>query len=127
MAGNLIRVVGDPPGGMEPSHLAPPGAFTTDDHTELAHTFFASPDGARSVAVWQCAPLKAHFDAYPCDEFITVVSGRVTITDDAGRAETFGPGDVFFLRQGRACTWEITETLRKLSLSIELPEDAAGS
>lgn len=126
MDGNVIRVVGDPPGGMEPSHLAPPEAFTTPDHTELAHAFFASKDGTRAVSVWQCAPLKAHFDAYPCDEFIAVVSGRVTITDDRGHAETFGPGDVFFVQQGRACTWEITETLRKLSLSVETPENPAS-
>jgi uncharacterized protein len=125
MTGNLIRVTGDPPGGMAPSHLAPPDAFTAPDRTELAHEFYSGAGGV-SVGVWQCAPLKAHFDAYPCDEFITVVSGRVTITDDAGRAESFGPGDVFFLQGGRACTWEITETLRKLSMSVEPAGGATG-
>ncbi|MBK5928397.1 cupin domain-containing protein [Rhodobaculum claviforme] len=123
MTSNLIRLQDDPPGGMDPSHLALPGDFTTDDHTEREHVFHATPDGAVAVSVWQCAPLKKHFDAYPCDEFIVVVSGRVTITDDAGAAQTFGPGDTFFLQQGRACTWEITQTLSKLSMAVgSMPE-----
>jgi uncharacterized cupin superfamily protein len=122
MAGNVIRVAGDPPEGMEPSHLAPPDAFTTGDHTELDHTYYASADGSVSVGVWQCAPLRTHFDAYPCDEFCTVVSGRVTITDEAGVAQDFGPGESFFLKGGRPCTWEITETLRKVSMSVGAPE-----
>ena len=121
MGGNVIGVSGDP-AGMEPSHLAPPDAFTTKDHTELDFTYYASPDGTLSVGVWQCAPLKAHFDAYPWDELCTVVAGRVTITDEAGVAQSFGPGDSFFLKAGRPCTWEITETLRKVSMAVGAPE-----
>ncbi len=126
MTGNVIRIEGDPPGGMEPSHLAPPEAFTTEDRTELDHTYFATPDGALSVGVWQCAPLKTHFDAYPWDEFITVVAGRVTITDAAGAEQTFGPGDTFYLRRGQPCTWEITQTLRKVSMALGAPDTGPG-
>lgn len=124
MTGNVIRVTSNPPGGLAPSHLAPPEAFTTPDTTELAHAFYEGAGGV-AVGVWHCAPLYAEFDPYPCDEFIAVVAGRVTITDDAGNAETFGPGDVFFLQGGRACSWRITETLTKLSMAVE-PEAASG-
>ena len=35
---------GDPTTGMQPSDFTPPETFTTDDHREVNHTFFATAD-----------------------------------------------------------------------------------
>ena len=37
---------GDPATGMQPSDFTPPETFTSDDHRELNHTFFATADEA---------------------------------------------------------------------------------
>ena len=43
-----------------------------------------------------------------------VVSGSVTITGADGKSETYVAGDTFFIAKGTPCTWENTETMRKL-------------
>lgn len=109
----------DPRPRMEPSNLAPPEAFTTDDRTELIHTHFATPDESISVGTWESAPTREEIDAYPVHEMMTVISGSLTLTHADGRVETFTAGDTFFIAKGTPCTWEITETLRKFYMIVE--------
>lgn len=104
---------GDPESGMQPSHLTAPEAFTGADKTELIHTFFATPDESITVGVWECAPCREEIESYPVHEMMTVLAGAVTLTDPKGHAETFTPGDTFFVPKGTKCVWHITETLRK--------------
>lgn len=44
---------------------------------------------------------------------MTIISGALTITNEAGVEETFGPGEVVFAAKGSKMTWRITERLRK--------------
>lgn len=104
---------GDPAKGLGPSSLVEPECFTTADKTELNHSVYESQDGKITVGVWECAPCREEIEAYPCDEMMTVLSGSVTLTGADGLAQTFGPGDTFFVAKGAKCVWEITETLRK--------------
>lgn len=104
---------GDTVKGMVPSTMTEKSAFTTDDTTELNHTFFATGDESILSGVWECAPCREEIAAYPVHEMMTVISGSVTLTDADGKAETFTAGDTFFVPKGTPCTWEITETLRK--------------
>ena len=115
MASKIFRLHsgGDPVTGMQPSNLAPLETFTSDDHTELNHTFFATTDESILSGVWECAPCKEEIESYPVHEMMTVISGSVTLTNADGQSETFTSGDVFFIPKGTKCTWHITETLRK--------------
>jgi len=103
---------GHPETGMSPSDMIAKEHFTSDDHTELNHTFFQTADESILSGVWECAPCLEKFDSYPVHEMMTVISGSVTISRD-GRSETFTPGDTFFIAKGTLCTWENTETMRK--------------
>ena len=103
---------GHPESGMQASDMIDASAFTTDDKTELNHTFFATADESILSGVWECAPCREVIDAYPVHEMMTVISGSVTLSRD-GRSETFTAGDTFFIAKGTPCIWEITETLRK--------------
>ncbi|MGB0847477.1 MAG: cupin domain-containing protein [Thiolinea sp.] len=111
MSDSFIRLM--PTGDMQPSNLTPTEAFTSADKTELNRTFFAGSDDNPLVGVWECAPCKEVFDSYPVHEFISIISGSLTLTHADGRIEIFTEGDVFFIPKGTALTWEITETLRK--------------
>ncbi len=115
MASKVFRLLsgGDPVTGMQPSNLTPLETFTSDDHTELNHTFFATADESILSGVWECAPCREEIESYPVHEMMTVISGSVTLVNEDGQSETFTPGDVFFIPKGTKCTWHITETLRK--------------
>jgi uncharacterized cupin superfamily protein len=103
---------GHPESGMSSSDMIAAAAFTTDDHTELNHTFYATADESILSGVWECAPCRVQIDAYPVHEMMTVISGSVTLSRDE-RSETFTAGDTFFIARGTPCIWEVTETLRK--------------
>ena len=115
MANQVFRLLsdGDPTTGMQPSNLTPPETFTSDDHRELDHRFFATADESILSGVWESAPCKEEVESYPVHEMMTVISGSVTLTNADGQSETFTSGDVFFIPKGTKCTWHITETLRK--------------
>ncbi len=46
MASKGFRLLsdGDPATGMQPSDLTPPESFSSENHTETNHTFFATAD-----------------------------------------------------------------------------------
>ncbi len=110
----IARFVPLPPEGLKPSEFTPIEAFTTVDKTEVNHFFFASDDESTLAGVWECAPCKEVFDAYPVNEMMTILSGAVTLTNTTDNThDTFVAGDTFFIAKGTPCIWEITETLRK--------------
>ena len=121
MGDKVIRLLpgGDPVSGMQKSDMTAPDAFTTDDKTELNHTFFATPDESVLTGVWECAPCREEIDSYPVHEMMTVISGSVTVTNADGHAETFTAGDTFYIAKGAKCIWQINETLRKFYMIVE--------
>jgi len=121
MSSKAIRLLpgGDPVTGMQPSDMTADGDFTSDDHSELNHTFFSTHDDSILVGVWECAPCKEEIESYPVHEMMTVISGAVTVTNDDGHAETFTAGDVFYIPKGTKCTWHIEEKLRKFYMIVE--------
>jgi len=115
MAHKSFRMLadGDPETGMQPSDFTPPETFTSDNHAETNHFVFQADDDSILSGVWESAPCKEEIESYPAHEMMTVISGSVTVTNADGQAETFTAGDSFFIPKGTACTWHITETLRK--------------
>ena len=120
MSDTFIRLLpdGDPVTGMQTSDLTAAEAFTSDNHSELDHTFFATSDESVLSGVWECAPCIEKFESYPVHEMMTIISGSLTLTDANGRAEIFTAGDTFFIPKGAKCTWQITETLRKFYMIV---------
>lgn len=110
---------GHPEMGMVPSHAVPSVAFTTDDHTESRHKFFETADGSITSGVWECAPILVEIDAYSVNELMTVLSGRLNLTDAHGKKDTFAAGDTFLIPKGAKVTLEITETLRKFYMIVK--------
>ena len=84
---------GDPATGMQPSDFTPPEAFTSDDHREVNHTFFATADESILSGVWESAPCKEEIDSYTAHEMMTIISGSLTVTNADGQAEIFTSGD----------------------------------
>lgn len=121
MGDKVIRLLpgGDPVSGMLKSDLTAADAFTGDDHTELNHTFFATSDESVLSGVWECAPCREEIDSYPVHEMMTVISGKLTVTNADGHPETFTAGDTFYIAKGAKCIWHIEETLRKFYMIVE--------
>lgn len=89
MADRVFRLLseGDPATGMQPSDFTPPETFTSDDHREVNHIFFATADESILSGVRESAPCKEEIDSYPIHEMMTVISGSVTLTNADGKSE----------------------------------------
>ncbi len=122
----VIRLLpdGDPQTGMAPSSLVDRADFLVGDPSETIHTPFTNVQGNVTAGVWECSPCRQEIERYGVDEFCTVLSGSLTVTNADGQAETFGPGDSFVMPQDFKGTWHITETLKKFWMIVEPPGEA---
>ena len=89
------------------------------DPVESGHNFFTDATGRLTAGVWECTPCTSQIDSYPVDVFCLILSGRVILTDAAGRAETFEPGDCFVVPKGLECTWHMPVLTRKYYVILD--------
>lgn len=75
---------------------------------------YLAEDGALSIGDWSCAPGAWRIRFHPHrHEFFQVLEGRIRISDEAGRAREFGPGDAGVIPAGFAGVFEVLEPVRK--------------
>ncbi len=70
-------------------------------------------DGEQESGIWECTPGPCYWKL-ETNEFVHVLSGRMTSTPDGGTPQDFGPGDTAVFPRGWAGTWDIHETIRKV-------------
>ena len=126
MSSSVIRPVRDGPEGVglafwgncesEPVIAGSP--------VEHGHEYFVDATGAYSSGVWECTAYTADFESYPFDEFGSIISGEVTITDGDGNAETFKQGDCYIIPKGLKCTWHMPEKMRKFYVMFDTSKTA---
>lgn len=80
---------------------------------ESGYNFYTDGTEQLISGVWECTAGVVAIKDFPSDEFCILLSGTVIITDAAGKAETFGPGDAFMIPKGFNGTWNMPVTVRK--------------
>lgn len=75
-------------------------------------------DGDQEVGVWECTPGPSYW-RLETHEFVHILEGRMTVTQDGGSPTEIGPGDVVVFPRGWSGTWEIHETIRKAYVLFE--------
>ena len=81
------------------------------------HQAFYAFNGEIGVGVYQAAPAKLILDDCPKDEFMYVLSGKVTVTETGAPPMTFFPGQGFVIHRGFKGTFEMFGDFRKLAVS----------
>jgi uncharacterized protein len=75
-------------------------------------TLWEDGSGAES-GIWECTAGPSRWDLQT-NEFIQIVSGRMTVTRDGEEPIEIGPGDSAVFAKGWGGTWDIQETIRKI-------------
>jgi uncharacterized cupin superfamily protein len=86
---------------------------------------YRSEDRKFSVAIWQSGPGVLKTEAYPHDEYCSVLEGHLIITNKDGRTEEFGPGDTLVIPKEWAGTWNMTSRFKKQYVAFEESETTA--
>ena len=112
-------------------HFSDPLPAPTTDHPAPERTIgppplrttweaYAAPAQALSIGEWACEPGKWAITFHAArHEFFHVLTGRLCITDDAGNAREFGPGDAGVIPAGFRGHFEVIEPVRKRYVMVD--------
>ena len=119
-----LKIVRFHKGGLNDKKMQDWGDFAADRRLvgkprESGYNFYTDGTKQLIAGVWECTAGMVAIDNFPRDEFCILLSGSVIITDTAGHAETFGPGDGFFIPKGFSGTWNMPVTVRKYYVIFE--------
>ncbi|WP_262267412.1 cupin domain-containing protein [Microvirga yunnanensis] len=85
------------------------------------NTLYATPTRHWSAGVWDSTPYHRAPMVYAHYELMHILEGSVRITDDQGRATTFGPDSIFLVPKGAKCSWLSEEQVRKVWGILRVP------
>jgi uncharacterized cupin superfamily protein len=78
------------------------------------HTDYRSGSGEFVCGTWDSTPYHRQLITFRHYELMRLLEGSVTFVDAAGRAGTFGVGDVVLFEQGGGAAWESREPVKKI-------------
>lgn len=90
-----------------------------DSGTPMTALRVLHDDGPVNVGIWECTPGGWSIEHRTNTEIVRILSGRARITDADGAVRELGPGSVVVLPRGWSGRWDITQTVRKLYVTIE--------
>ncbi|GHE76493.1 cupin [Amycolatopsis deserti] len=70
-------------------------------------------EGVLEVGLWECAPGPSRW-VFETNESITMLEGRMTVTEDGGESYEIKAGDSAVFPLGWTGTWDIHETVFKV-------------
>ena len=85
----------------------------TGEVMHTSGTTLWSGEGDQEAGVWECTAGPSRWSLAD-NEFVHILSGRMTVTPDGGEPADIGPGDTAVFPRGWAGTWQIHEKLRKV-------------
>jgi uncharacterized cupin superfamily protein len=122
--GPEVIVVEESQGREEPLELDPtrllPGSPPPD---QAVRNLFTDGSGRFFAGIWRSGKGSWRV-AYTENELCVLTAGKVRISDEHGRAWTFGPGQCFVMPAGFAGTWEVLEPASKFYAIYEPPVES---
>ena len=82
------------------------------------HAYFQRQNPKIKAGIWRSSPYTEWYDSYPCDEFMYVLDGHVTLENDEV-SETFRAGDAFVMPRGFRGYWKQPVPMLKYYVIIE--------
>ncbi|MDX1780827.1 MAG: cupin domain-containing protein [Thalassovita sp.] len=111
-AEGAIRVL-DPDAPLEMMDNTDPFEIEGEVPVQKNHTEFTNDAGDFIVGTWESGPMVSRMRPFPSHEFVRMLEGEVTITEEDGSAQTFRAGDCFFVPKGTVCSWDIKDRVKK--------------
>jgi len=86
---------------------------TGDEMSTAGITLWKNEVTEAEAGIWECTPGPSRWEL-ETNEFVHVLSGRMTVTEDGAEPVELSAGDTVVFPLGWNGTWDIHETLRKL-------------
>ena len=116
----LSIVLAKAPAGELPDMPIESDMITAGNPVARGAILTQSEDRKVSSGLWTCEP--GEFDwNFTWDEFVYVLEGEVTITEEGGKSYTLGPNDMVRFPLGLKTHWKVTRSVRKFFV-VRTPE-----
>ncbi len=103
----------DPDVEMEVMDTTEPFELEGEAPVQKDHNTFTNDAGNFFVGTWESGPMVSKMKPFPAHEFVRMLEGEVTISEENGMTQTFGPDDCFFVPKGTVCSWSIPGHAKK--------------
>jgi len=103
----------DPDAGLEIMDTTEPFEIEGPAPKQKNHTAFINDANTFFVGTWESGPMVSKMKAFPTHEFVRMLEGEVTITEEDGTAQTFSADDCFFVPKGTVCSWTVSKFIKK--------------
>ena len=109
-----------PEGGLTRYEISDTSVYAGAVPDQNNHVYFTDPSGQMLVGVWDCTPSDRGPVRSTRNELMCLLEGSVSLTDEAGQSQTFGPGEAVYVTQGTKFGWK-NETYVKKFYAIYEP------
>jgi len=103
----------DPGAALAVMDNTDPFEIAGDAPVQKNDTTFTNDAGNFFVGTWESGPMVSKMRPFPTHEFVRMLEGEVTITEQDGTAQTFKADDCFFVPKGTVCSWSIPAHVKK--------------
>jgi len=83
---------------------------------------FTNDAGNLFIGMWDSTAFESEMLPFPCYEFVQLLEGEITITEQDGTVNVFGAGDVFMVPEGTVCSWKTTGYVKKFYCMLDTSE-----
>jgi uncharacterized cupin superfamily protein len=119
MAG-IIRFDREGPGkGLARWEDIPRDSLVAGKPVQREHFYFQDKALGLSTGVWSCTAMTMKPAPYPCNEFMILLEGTVTVIDGKGRETLTRAGQSFVIPKGMVCAWKQKGYVRKFFVIFE--------
>ena len=89
--------------------------FVIQGELPVQHDSMAFTNDAENmfVGMWDSTAFESEMQAFPSYEFVQLLQGEITITENDGTTHLFKAGDAFLIPEGTICSWKTNGYVKK--------------
>jgi uncharacterized cupin superfamily protein len=80
---------------------------------------FTNDAGNLYIGMWDSSAFESEMLPFPCYEFVQLLEGKITITEQDGTTNVFVAGDVFMVPEGTVCSWKTSGYVKKFYCMLD--------
>ncbi len=105
--------------GLEKLEHTDPFVIEEGAPTQRDSPLFTNDSNNMFVGMWDSTAFESEMKPFPSHEFVQLLEGEVSITEEDGEVHLFKAGDVFFIPMGTVCQWRVKNYIKKYYAIVE--------
>ena len=99
--------------GMTKMDVTDPFVIQGEPPVQHDNMAFTNDAGNMFVGMWDSTAFESEMRPFPCYEFVQLLQGEITITENDGTTQLFKAGDAFLIPEGTICSWKTNGYVKK--------------